>query len=67
LVNNLLHYRDVEKNVADEIVIPDLGEQDKAENTFVGKLRGLESLKKEGLISEEEFKLKRAEIMEQKW
>jgi cytochrome c-type biogenesis protein CcmH/NrfG len=67
LVNNLRHYKDVEKNVAEEIVIPDFGERDKAENTFVDKLRGLESLRKEGLISEEEFNRKRAEIMEQKW
>jgi hypothetical protein len=31
------------------------------------KLRSLESLKKEGLISEDEFIRKREEIMQQKW
>ncbi|MGO9316420.1 MAG: SHOCT domain-containing protein [Terracidiphilus sp.] len=31
------------------------------------KLRGLEALKKDGLISEDEFRSKREEIMQQKW
>jgi hypothetical protein len=64
LVYNLRHYRNVEKSVAEEIVIPDFRERDKAEDSFVDKLRGLESLRKDGLISEEEFNRKRAEIME---
>lgn len=31
------------------------------------KLRGLEALKRDGLISEDEFRRKREEIMQQKW
>lgn len=31
------------------------------------RLRGLETLKKDGLISEDEYKTKRAEIMGEKW
>ena len=31
------------------------------------KLRSLEALKKEGLISEDEFRRKREEVMQQKW
>jgi hypothetical protein len=31
------------------------------------KLRSLEALKKDGLISEDEFRRKREEVMQQKW
>ncbi|MCE5194894.1 MAG: SHOCT domain-containing protein [Nitrospiraceae bacterium] len=41
--------------------------EDIPENNPMQKLRSLENLKKDGLISEEEFKTKRAEIMQQKW
>ncbi len=34
---------------------------------FVSKLRKLESLRREGLINEEEYKTKRSEIMQEKW
>lgn len=34
---------------------------------FEAKLRKLESLKKDGLISEEEYRAKRAEIMKRDW
>jgi len=33
----------------------------------IQRLRDLEALKKDGLISEEEYRRKRAEIMEEKW
>jgi hypothetical protein len=41
------------------------GEQ--PENSFAKKLRDIESLKKEGLLSDEEYSSKRAEIMKEKW
>jgi hypothetical protein len=31
------------------------------------KMRSLEALKKDGLISEDEFRRKREEVMQQKW
>lgn len=34
---------------------------------FAGRLRELESLKREGLVTEDEFQAKRAEIMREKW
>jgi hypothetical protein len=34
---------------------------------FETKLRGLESLRKDGLVSEEEYKQKREELMREKW
>lgn len=37
------------------------------ETSFARKLRDLEQLKKENLISQEEYSLKRAEIMGEKW
>lgn len=37
------------------------------ETRFAWKLRDLEQLKKENLISQEEYSLKRAEIMGEKW
>jgi hypothetical protein len=36
-------------------------------NDPMQRLRGLEKLKSDGLISEEEFRRKREEIMQQKW
>jgi Ca2+/Na+ antiporter len=70
-IYNLLNYnKNVESNVAEEIVIPDVTrvqETMKTVDDFDDKLRKLESLRREGIISEEEFKKKRAEIMERKW
>ncbi len=37
------------------------------EGSFAAKLRDLEALKKDGLISDEEYQKKRAEIMQGKW
>jgi hypothetical protein len=39
----------------------------KPEDDFETKLRKLNSLKEEGLLTEEEYQKKRAEIIEQKW
>lgn len=36
-------------------------------NSFAVKLRELEALKKEGLISEDEYQKKREKIMQEKW
>lgn len=44
--------------------VPPAGE---AGPDFEAKLRKLESLKKDGLISEEEYRAKRAEIMKRDW
>lgn len=70
-IYNLLNYnKNVDSNVAEEIVIPDVTrvqETMKTVDDFDDKLRKLESLRREGIISEEEFKKKRAEIMERKW
>jgi len=38
-----------------------------AENGFAIKLHDLESLKKDGLISDDEYQKKRAQIMKEKW
>jgi amino acid permease len=40
---------------------------DQASGNFEEKLRSLERLKKDGLLSEEEYTQKRKEIMQQKW
>lgn len=42
-------------------------QEDISKNDPMQKLRSLEKLKSDGLISEEEFKTKRADIMNQKW
>jgi len=62
-VYNLANYKNDEKNTAGEIVFADPA----SDNGFAEKLRKLDSLKKDGLISEDEFKKKRAEIMDKKW
>lgn len=54
-------------SAAEEIVIPESYKISESENSFDDKLRKIEKLKKEGLISEEEFIEKRKEIMQEKW
>jgi hypothetical protein len=70
-IYNLRNYdKSVESNVAEEIVIGDstlIQATGKTGVTFDDKLRKLEGLRKEGLISEEEYSKKRTEIIEQKW
>ena len=67
-VNNLINFdRNLGSSIAEEIVIPDTLTQVKTEISFDDKIRKLENLRKEGLISEEEFAAKRHEIMQQKW
>ena len=43
------------------------GAAPEVESDFAAKLRDLEALKKEGLISAEEYRKKRAGIMREKW
>lgn len=51
-----------------EIEIGEVTSADRdAENGFATKLHDLESLKKDGLISDDEYQKKRAQIMKEKW
>ena len=70
VVYNLANYgKKAERSMADEIVLPD-GASD-AEGApaadFADRLRKLEGLRKDGLITEAEFARKRAEIMDGRW
>jgi len=42
-------------------------ENDASTNDFETRLRSLEKLKQDGLVSEEEYRLKRSQILEDKW
>lgn len=65
-VYSLVKYNKNEEMITAEVI--DLAEVDsKTAISFDEKLRKLEQLKKEGLISEKEFSIKRNEIMNQKW
>ncbi len=67
-VYNLIHYdKNPGASIAEEIVIPETFGTREVGVSFDDKLRKLENLRKERLISEEEFVVKRKEIMEQKW
>lgn len=48
-------------------VIEIVEDKEEAKGDFEARLRKLESLRKDKLISEEEYKTKRKEIMEEKW
>ena len=63
LYNYRNYDKNYEKNVAGQIIIPNAVKED----DFDEKLRKLDKLKREDLISEAEFIKKRSEIMEQKW
>ena len=43
------------------------GSSGKGESDFATRLRNLEVLKRDGLISDDEYQRKRAEIMQEKW
>jgi hypothetical protein len=67
-VNNLINYdKNPEASVAEEIDMPDAINTREVEVSFDEKLRKIDKLKKEGLISDAEFEAKRQEIMQQKW
>lgn len=63
LYNYRNYHKNIEGNVAEQIVLPGKITGD----DFADKLRKLDNLKREGLITETEFRKKRSEIMEQKW
>lgn len=48
-------------------VVELVSEDETGEKNFETKLRKLESLRKDGLITEEEYQKKRKEIMDEKW
>jgi hypothetical protein len=50
-----------------DLHLPDGDREPGAAPTFAGRLRELEALRKEGLISAAEYREKRAEIMGEKW
>jgi len=67
-VNNLINYdKNPGASVAEEIDMPDAINTREVEISFDEKLRKIDKLKKEGLISHVEFEAKRQEIMQQKW
>jgi hypothetical protein len=67
-VNNLINYdKNPGSSVAQEIEMPEAFNSREIGISFDDKLRKLESLRKEGLISEQEYAVKRQEIMQQKW
>jgi len=67
-VYNLVNYdKNPGNSIAEEIELPEDFGKKEGGVLFDDKLRKLENLRKEGLISEEEFANKRLEIMEQKW
>lgn len=60
---NLINYKNEEKNTAGEIVITGSA----SGSDFDDKLRKLEGLKKDKLITEEEYRKKREEIVKKEW
>ena len=68
LIRNLRRYdKDAGQSLAEEIVLPDGAAGKGPALDFDQRLRKLEGLKSEGLISEDEYKRKRAEILDEKW
>lgn len=69
-IRNLSTYSEEQKKkiplTADEVVEL-VSEDETEEKDFETKLRKLESLRKDGLITEEEYQRKRKEIMDKKW
>lgn len=69
-IRNLSTYSEEQKKkipgTADEVV-GILSEEENEEKDFESKLRKLESLRKDKLITEEEYQKKRKEIMAEKW
>jgi type IV secretory pathway VirB3-like protein len=67
-IYSLVNYdKTMNASATEEIVLPDTFNTREIEVSFDDKLRKLERLKAEGLISEKEFTEKRNEIMKQKW
>jgi hypothetical protein len=67
-VNNLINYdKNPGSSIAQEIEMPEAFNTRDIGISFDDKLRKLENLRREGLISEQEYAAKRQEIMQQKW
>jgi len=61
----VIESKPIASNVSDRDLIPlEMEAQNSANNSIVEKLRELQSLKKEGLITEEEFQKKRQLLLE---
>ena len=65
LVNAVKALRRIKNGKIEVAEISDL--TGKEESSFAAKLRELDALKKDGLISDDEYQKKRAEIMQEKW
>ena len=69
-IKNLSTYSRSEKNkipiTSTDVIEIEEGDEPGVKD-FESRLRKLEALKKDGLITEEEYKQKRKEIMEEKW
>lgn len=63
----IYNYRNPNKSISEEIIISDEDKDDEETESFDKRLRRLESLYKERLISQNEYKQKRDEIMKSKW
>lgn len=66
-INYKNYDKDSGSSFAGEIELPDSMSDEESSLTFDDKLRKLEDLKKDNLITEEEYNAKRKEIMNQKW
>ena len=65
IVNAVKALRFIKKG---KIEIAELGDTNgETESDFATRLRDVEALKKDGLISDEEYRGKRAKIMQEKW
>ena len=66
-INYKNYDKDSGSSFAGEIELPDGMSDEESSLTFDDKLRKLEDLKKDNLITEEEYNAKRKEIMNQNW
>lgn len=66
-VTFIYNYRNPGKSISEEVIISDEDTDDEETISFDKRLRRLESLYKERLISQNEYKQKRDEIMNSKW
>jgi hypothetical protein len=66
-VYNLRKYNSSSDMTVNTIEMPDFKIEKKSELPFDEKLRKLEQLKRDGLLSTEEYEAKRSEILNEKW
>jgi len=65
IVNAVKTLRMIKKGKIEVAEVADSSEN--TESSFATKLRDLEALKKEGLISDEEYRIKREDALKEKW